>query len=168
MPKYTTYLDSDGDEHEFTVFIIHGRSEDWRKVERFIKDDLDYDAIVIKEVYTGDVLNKKVRRAIEASDCAVAIMSPDDRLANGKARTRQNVILEIGECRPVFRKLHKGTGVHGVVLLKEQSVDINEVSDLSGIEYLGYTEGFIETTFHKLRSALEDVYAAVDYSEEFK
>lgn len=76
MPKYTTYLDSDGDEHEFTVFIIHGRSEDWRKVERFIKDDLDYDAIVIKEVYTGDVLNKKVRRAIEASDCAVAIMSP--------------------------------------------------------------------------------------------
>lgn len=68
----------------------------------------------------------------------------------------------------MFRKLHKGTGVHGVVLLKEQSVDINEVSDLSGIEYLGYTEGFIETTFHKLRSALEDVYAAVDYSEEFK
>ncbi len=168
MAKYTTYLDSDGDEHEFTVFIIHGRSEDWRKVERFIKDDLDYDALVIKEAYTGDVLSKKVRRAIEESDCAVAIMSPDDRLSNGKARARQNVVLEIGECRPVFRRRHKGTGVHGVIILKEQSVDMNELSDLSGIEYLGYVDGYIETTFHKLRDALEAVYEAVDYSDEFE
>jgi len=49
MAKYRTYKDAEGNKVDFIVFIIHGRSEDWRKVERYINHDLNFRTIVLVE-----------------------------------------------------------------------------------------------------------------------
>jgi hypothetical protein len=53
MSKYRQFYDEDEDENvDFTVFIIHGRSTEVSKVERFIRDDLQFNAIVLQNSYS--------------------------------------------------------------------------------------------------------------------
>jgi predicted nucleotide-binding protein len=157
---YQTYIDEDNEEKEFTVFIIHGHSEDWRKVERYIKEHLKFNTIVLKEAFVGKVVFDKFRNAIwDKAECAVAILSPDDKMALGNYRARQNVLYEIGYCQAVFDSLsEEGYEYEPITILKEESIDIREVSDLLGIEILSYKNSQIENVFHILGTHLNNIY----------
>ena len=151
MSDYKTYIDDDGDEQEFTVFIIHGHSDDWKDVERYINKKLGFNTVVIKENYrAGETIIDKVEDAVwEECDCAVAILSPDDLTKDGKFLARQNVLFELGYAQGVYEREY-------VVILKEDSVAIN--SDLHGIVYIEYKKGNIQSVFHQLAEGLEEIY----------
>lgn len=55
MPKrFKTYYDeNDKDDVEFVVFIIHGHSKELHKLERFIKDDLGFNAKILQNDFSG-------------------------------------------------------------------------------------------------------------------
>jgi predicted nucleotide-binding protein len=95
MSKYRQFFDEEEKENvDFTVFIIHGRSQEVHKVERFIKDELLFNAVVLQNSFTGqNIINKFKDEIWNNASCAVAIMSPDDKLDNGNYRARQNVFL---------------------------------------------------------------------------
>lgn len=161
MARFRTYEDNDGDDVDFVVFIIHGRSEDWRKVERYINHELEFRTIVLKESYSGKNILEKFKDAIDKSDCAVAILTPDDAMADGGTRARQNVLFEAGYCMASFEQRYEDESdeyTPPVIILNERSIDFKEVSDLLGLDSLRYTNGTIETTFPQLRNALEGVY----------
>jgi predicted nucleotide-binding protein len=144
-----TYIDEDGDEVPFKVFITHGRSELWRQVERYINKNLDIDTVVLKEQYSGYTIVEKLEDEADECDCGIVIMTPDDKMENGSVRSRQNVIHEIGYLQGLF-------GRERVVILKEQAVEF--FSNNFGVEYIGFIGDKIDVTFHTLREALEEIY----------
>jgi predicted nucleotide-binding protein len=161
---------------DFTVFIIHGKSPETPKVNRFIKDELKFNTIILQDSYTGqNIIDKFKDKVWDHTSCAIAVMSPDDQLNNGNFRARQNVIFEIGYCSAVFDSYYNSNDEHDddenndydeddenhiepVIILKEHSIDMRDLSDLLGVEYLSYAQGTIETTFIHLRKALNALY----------
>ncbi|MCX6258979.1 MAG: nucleotide-binding protein [Bacteroidia bacterium] len=157
MSEYRTYINEDGEEKYFTVFIIHGHSDTWRNVERFINHSLNFKTVVlIEDNIPGKIIIDDLEENIEDCECAVAIMSKDDKIADNKYISRQNVLFEIGYCIGVFEERED------LVILKEKSVEIN--SDLYGLIYIPYSEDNIDSTFHKLAERLEEIYE--DYCDE--
>lgn len=159
MSKYRTYKDEEEDEADFIVFIIHGHSDDWRKVERYINHNLNFRTVVLLEDNnpSNTIIEDLEENINEMCDCAVAIMSPDDITADGKNRARQNVLFEIGYCFGFYNR-------EDVVILKEKSVEIN--SDLHGLIYIPYLKDNIDTTFHKLGERLEEIFESYENEEE--
>lgn len=104
MSRFKTYYDEDEEEDvEFVVFIIHRHSKELHKVERFIKDELGFNAIILQNNFSGKQILTKFQDAVWGkADCAIAIMSPDDKLDNGNYRPRQNVFYELGYCQGIF------------------------------------------------------------------
>jgi predicted nucleotide-binding protein len=159
MQRFKTYINEDGIEKEFTVLIIHGHSEDWRIVERHINKKLDYKTLVLKENYRpGETLIEKLEDAVlEECDCAVAIMTPDDQMADGSLRARQNVLYEIGFCHNAYDR-------DGVIILRENLTEI--MSDLHGLVTINYSKNHIEATFLKLEEGLDNIYEELkEYGE---
>lgn len=162
MPKrFKTYYNEDEDEDvEFTVFIIHGHSKELHKLEKFLKDDLKFNAVILQNDFSGRVILDRFQDAIwEEADCAIALMSPDDRLESGNYRARQNVFYELGYCQGVFHSYYGDDyNFEPVIIIKERSIDFRDVSDLLGLETLQYSDGEIESTFYKLGKYLNRIY----------
>ena len=150
------YLDG-GVELEFTVFISHGRSDLWRQVERYINKTIDMDTVVLKETYHGVTIIEKLRDEAENCECAVVIMTPDDEMADGSFRSRQNVIHEIGYLQALY-------GRQNVVILKEESVE--GFSNNSGIECIEFAGTSVSSIFHILNEALTALYDEFCEDEE--
>lgn len=146
------YIDDEGDEVPFIVFISHGSSELWRNVERYINKTLDMDTIVLKEQYRGCTIVEKLEDETQTGDCAVIVMTPDDKMENENFRSRQNVIHEIGYLQASY-------GRERVVILKERGVEF--FSNNFGVEYVSFTGNAIDVTFHTLREALDEIYEEV-------
>ena len=176
MGKYRQYYDeTEGEYFDFTVFIIHGKSPEIHKVERFIKDELNFNAIVLQDSFTGKNIIDKFRSEIwENASCAVAIMSPDDKLHDGNFRARQNVIFELGYCLGFFDAAYDDEDddddvddfTEPVIMIKEKSIDMRDLSDLLGVEYLEYAQGNIEIVFTKLRKVLNSLYEELGGEED--
>lgn len=169
MSKYRQFYDEDEKEDvDFTVFIIHGRSPEIHKIERFIKDELLFNAVILQNSYTGQNIIDKFKDEIwYNASCAIAIMSPDDRLDNGNYRARQNVFFELGYCSGFFDSLYDDDfNCEPIIILKEKNIDFQDVSDLLGIEYLSYSNGSIESTFHLLGKALNEIYYELGGEED--
>ena len=159
MAQHRTYEDIDYDDQEFTVFIAHGHSQDWRIIERLINKDLDFATVVIQEDYRpGDSISKKVEKGIRRCEAFVAIMSADDQMAEGNYRARQNVIYELGYARGVLKKKQ-------IILLVEKSVEVQ--SDISGLIYIPYKKDSVETVYRQLKDGLENIYDRFDENGEF-
>ncbi|MES2006329.1 MAG: TIR domain-containing protein [Bacteroidota bacterium] len=182
--RFRQYWDqNEENDVDFTVFIIHGKSLEIPKVERFIRDELKFNTIILQDSYTGrNIIDKFKEKVWDHASCAIAIMSPDDQLNDGNFRARQNVIFEIGYCSGVFDSYYNeneeddadnddddndsDSEVEPVIILKERSIDMRDLSDLLGVEYLEYKQGTIETTFIPIRKALNALYEELGGEEE--
>jgi predicted nucleotide-binding protein len=168
MKKYKRYKGLDGKMSEFSIFLIHGRSMDWKKVKDFIEDTLSFKVTVIIEEVGADTIISKLRKAIwKNSDCAIAIMSADDLMADNTKYARPNVLFEIGYTMGFFDHLYwEDDDLHPVLMLKEKETYIP--SDLAGIEYMEYNkiEG-IEKTFEPLSKYINKIFEQVkEYYKE--
>lgn len=154
---------------DFCVFIIHGRSPELHKVERFIQEELRFNTIVLQSSFTGKLILEKFKNDIQNNaSCAVAIMSPDDKPDNGNSRVRQNVFFEIGYCQGIFDSYYYEDDLENepVIIIKEKAIDFQDVSDLLGLEYLSYSDGNIDSTFYPLGKALNNLYKELGGKEK--
>lgn len=138
-----------------SVFISHGTSDDWMKVQSFIERDLGVKSIELaQEPNQGNTIISKLDSASESCCFAVVIMSGDDKNETGAVKVRENVMHEIGFFQGRY-------GIENVCLVYENGVSVP--SNLSGIVYLPYERGGIESVFHKLSKEIGSLKLPLRY-----
>lgn len=114
------------------VFIVHGKNDVMKlSVARFL-EQLDLIPIILHEQPNiGRTIIEKFERLSSDISFAIVLLSADDKMKNGEYRARQNVILELGY---FLARL----GRENVVVLYDDSIQIELPSDVSGILYEAY------------------------------
>lgn len=166
--KYRTYKNDKGKEEEFVVFLAHGHSKDWEKLDAYIRNKLHFNTIVSVNDFSGGIVLQKIKNAIwHRCDCAVAILSPDDKLVGGKKNARPNVIFELGYCMGFWDHYYwEEEKLEPVIIIKENSVELN--SDLNGMELIGYENNRISMVHAKLKQGLEGIYTQLNKQRKKK
>ena len=132
------------------VFISHGHSDGWLRVQPFIEKDVGLKTIELaQEPNTGRTIIEKLIDNAKLCDSAVIVMTGDDITQENEARVRENVMHEIG----FFQGLYGRTFV---ILLHEEEVNIP--TNLSGVAYVPFPKGHIEASFHVLQRELKAIY----------
>lgn len=132
------------------VFISHGHSNEWRKVQPYIEKDVYLPTIELaQEPNAGRTIIEKLIDNAERCDSAVIVMTGDDFTQQDESRVRENVMHEIG----FFQGLY---GRNFVILLHEEGVNIP--TNLSGVAYVPFPKDSIETSFHVLQCELKAIY----------
>ena len=129
-----------------TVFIGHGRSQQWRDLKDHLRDQHEYQ---VEDYEAGARAGHAVRdilsEMLENSSFAVLVMTAEDEAAEGKFRARQNVVHEAG--------LFQGKlGFSRAIAVVEDGVEV--FSNLDGIHQVRYSEGNIRETFGDVLAAL--------------
>lgn len=125
------------------VFIGHGRSKLWARLQLIIENDLglktvSYESEARANLSIVEILKKMLGQAT----FAVLLLTGEDETAEGGKRARQNVIHEAG----LFQGL---LGFEKVVILKQEGVE--EFSNIAGLQYISFTGENIEHTFYELK-----------------
>jgi predicted nucleotide-binding protein len=143
IPKKLTKKDIKGGK----VFIGHGRSKLWARVQLFLKDELGIDTFTFEsESRTSESIIQILEEFLSSSSFAILILTAEDETAEGTVRARQNVIHEAG--------LFQGRlGFDKVVLLKQENAE--ELSNLAGLQYIPFNEENIEQCFYELQRKLK-------------
>lgn len=129
------------------VFIGHGRSKHWARVQLFLKDELKLDTFTFEsESRTSESIIQILEEFLSTSSFAILVLTAEDETVDGKIRARQNVIHEAG--------LFQGRlGFDKVVLLKQDNTE--ELSNLAGLQYIPFNGGNVEQTFYELQRKLK-------------
>ena len=129
-----------------TVFIGHGRDEQWRELKDHLHEKHDY-PIEAYEVgaRTGHGIRDVLEAMLDRSSFAVLVMTAEDEDAAGKMHARPNVIHETGlfQGRLGFTK--------AMVLLEEGT---SEFSNIHGINQVRFARGQIASTFGEVLATL--------------
>jgi len=131
-----------------TIWLIHGGgSQIWLEIGKFIEHDLK-----LRYVEFSDLTSKRffvaerVQTMVGASELAIAVMSSEDKTAEGKMRARQNVIHEIGLAQGVL-------GWDRVLLLREKGIE--DFTNMAGLVYVSYNREDLQACFSELRSQID-------------
>lgn len=129
------------------VFIGHGRSQLWARLQVFLKDELKIDTLSFEsESHTSETIVNILDGFLNKASFAILIMTAEDETADGKIRARQNVIHEAG--------LFQGRlGFDRVVILKQNGVE--EFSNIAGLQYIPFQDTNIEQAFYELQRKLK-------------
>jgi predicted nucleotide-binding protein len=134
------------------IFLSHGRAPDWRQVQSFIERDVDIPTLELaQEANGGSTIMEKLERGAAQCDSAVIVMTGDDADIDGQARTRENVMHEIGY-------FHGRYGRSRVILLHEDGVSIP--TNLAGVVYVPFPKGLITAVEGTLARELRALYGA--------
>lgn len=129
------------------VFIGHGRSKLWARVQLFLKDELNIETFTFEsESRASESIIQVLEEFLANSAFAILILTAEDETNDGKIRARQNVIHEAG--------LFQGRlGFDKVVLLKQDITE--ELSNLAGLQYIPFNGENIEQSFYELQRKLK-------------
>lgn len=129
------------------IFIGHGRSKLWARLQLFLKDDLNLTTLTFEdESRTSESIINVLNEFLDNSSLAILVMTAEDETAEGKSRARQNVIHEAG--------LFQGRlGFDKVIILKQDSIE--EFSNIAGLQYIPFTGDNIEQCFYELQRKLK-------------
>lgn len=137
--------------NESRVFISHGRSTDWMKVQAYIDKDIGLQTIELAQAFNGGMtIIEKLEANSRRCNSAVIVMTGEDCLNEVDIRVRENVMHEIGF-------FHGAYGRKAVILLHEEGVSIP--SNLAGIVYIPFPSGTIEASFYVLHRELKYLYS---------
>ncbi len=125
------------------VFIGHGRSKLWARVQIFLNDDLSIKTLTFEdESRTSETILNVLSEFLEKSSFAILVMTAEDETSDGKYRARQNLIHEAG--------LFQGRlGFDKVIILKQDGVE--EFSNVAGLQYIPFSSDNIEQCFYELQ-----------------
>jgi len=125
------------------IFIGHGRSKLWARVQIYLRDDLHLKTIAFEdESRTGETIINILEGFLNKASFAVLIMTAEDETNNGQTRARQNVIHEAG--------LFQGRlGFDKVIILRQDGVE--EFSNIAGLQYIPFAKDNIEQCFYELQ-----------------
>jgi predicted nucleotide-binding protein len=125
------------------IFIGHGRSKLWARLQVFLKDDLNLETLTFEdESRTSESIINILDEFLDNSSLAILVMTAEDETAEGNSRARQNVIHESG--------LFQGRlGFDKVIILKQDGLE--EFSNIAGLQYIPFTDDNIEQCFYELQ-----------------
>ncbi|MGJ1334204.1 TIR domain-containing protein [Sphingobacterium siyangense] len=125
------------------IFIGHGRSKLWARLQIFLKEDLSLQTLVFEdESRTSESIINILDEFLNNSSFAILVMTAEDETADKKARARQNVIHEAG--------LFQGRlGFDKVIILKQDGLE--EFTNIAGLQYIPFTGDNIEQAFYELQ-----------------
>ena len=125
------------------VFIGHGRSKLWARLQVFLKDDLNLKTLTFEdESRASESIINILSEFLDKSSIAILVMTAEDETVEGKSRARQNVIHEAG--------LFQGRlGFDKVVILKQDGLE--EFSNIAGLQYIAFKGDNIEQCFYDLQ-----------------
>lgn len=129
------------------IFIGHGRSKLWSRLQVFIKDELNLNTLYFEsESRTSESITSILEEFLNKTSLAILVFTAEDETIEGKVRARQNVIHEAG--------LFQGRlGFDKVIILKQEGLE--EFSNVSGLQYIPFSEDNIEQTFYELQRKLK-------------
>lgn len=129
------------------IFIGHGRSRLWARVQVFLEHDLGLRTINYEaESRIGESIAPILEQFLDQAAFAVLLLTAEDETTQGMKRARQNVVHEIG--------LFQGKlGFRKVVLLQQDGIE--EFSNVAGLQYLPFEGDKIESAFYELRRVLQ-------------
>jgi predicted nucleotide-binding protein len=129
------------------IFLGHGRSKLWARLQIFIKDDLNLQTLTFEdESRTSESIVNILAEFLDNSSLAILVMTAEDETSEGKTRARQNVIHEAG--------LFQGRlGFDKVIILKQEGVE--EFTNIAGLQYIPFTGENIEQCFYELQRKLK-------------
>jgi len=78
------------------VFISHGRSNQWYKVQTYLERDLKIPTLELaQEPILGRTILQKLNEESDKCGVAIIVMTGDDLISDGEIRARENVMHEI-------------------------------------------------------------------------
>ncbi|WP_188508098.1 TIR domain-containing protein [Parapedobacter pyrenivorans] len=129
------------------IFISHGLSKEWFKVQSHLEKDLGYQTIELaQQPNHGRTILHKLAEEAQRCQIAIIIMTGDDKFENSEIRARENVLHEIGFFQGKL-------GLEKVVLLHEEGVSIP--SNIHGLVYIAFPKDTVEATFGALNRELK-------------
>lgn len=132
------------------VFISHGRSKEWYKVQAYIEKDIKIPTLELaQEANLGRTVLQKLNEESDKCSYAVIVMTGDDDIGYGKPRARENVMHEIG----LFQGKY---GLQNICLLYEEGTNIP--SNIHGLVYIPFPKNYVEATFGALNRELKTVF----------
>jgi predicted nucleotide-binding protein len=132
---------------EACVFIGHGRSKLWARLQLFLQNDLGLKTITYESVSrVGESIVPVLESMLRQATFAVLVLTTEDETAEGGKRARQNVVHEAG--------LFQGQlGFPRAILLQQSGLE--DFSNVAGLQYIGFEGENIETTFWELQRVLK-------------
>lgn len=129
------------------VFLGHGRSLLWHKVERYLEKDKKVPVEAWEsESHTGEQVVAVLESFLITSTFAVLLVTGEDATAVGTVRARQNVIHEVG--------LFQGKlGFRKVALLVQEGTE--DFSNIHGLQTILFPDQRIEAAFPELEKVLK-------------
>lgn len=130
-----------------TVFLGHGRSEEWRKISDYLQRKLSLDYEEFNRSSTAGIVTvDRLSEMLDKSSFALLIMTAEDQQADGTIHPRDNVVHEAG--------LFQGKlGFNRAIVLLENGCQ--EFSNIHGLGYIPFPAGKIEACFHEVQAVLE-------------
>ena len=129
------------------IFIGHGRSKLWARLQIHLKDDLNLKILSYEsESRTSETIINILDDFLNKASYAILILTAEDETSDGGIRARQNVIHEAG--------LFQGRlGFNQVVLLKQDKTE--DFTNIDGLQYISFNGDKIEQTFYELDRTLK-------------
>ena len=131
---------------EPSIFIGHGRSNQWRDLKDHLSDKHEYKIIAYETgARAGHTIRDILDEMLSHSSFAILVMTAEDELEGGKMQARPNVIHETG--------LFQGKlGFSRAIVLLEEGAE--EFSNLFGIQQIRYRKSNIKETFGDVLATL--------------
>jgi predicted nucleotide-binding protein len=143
----------------FQVAIMHGGSNAWRSVERWVSE-AGFKPRVLKKEHSARVIFERLRNSIwKDIHCVIVIFSEDEEMSEGVFRARQNVVFEMGYCFGAFDSLDDDgvyTAEDAIIFLKESGVELFEV--IQGLTYIEYKSNTLARKRNTVKASLEMAY----------
>jgi PAS domain S-box-containing protein len=132
-------LSSQSDKSELSVFIGHGRNDQWSELKDHLHEQHHFHILSYEiGARTGRTINVILEQLLTLSRFAVLVLTAENIHVNGSYHARENVIHELG--------LFQGRlGCKSVIILSEEDVD--DFSNISGIHQLRFQRGHIREAF---------------------
>ena len=129
------------------VFIGHGRSKLWARLQVFIKDELGIETVYYEsESRVGESIVPILEKMLDQSTFAVLLLTTEDQTEEGTRRARQNVIHEAG--------LFQGKlGFDKAILLVQRGLE--GFTNIDGLQHISFSDDNIEGTFYQLHRAMK-------------
>jgi predicted nucleotide-binding protein len=129
------------------VFIGHGRSQLWARLQLFLQNDLKLKTVSFEsQTRVGESIVPVLESMLDQATFAILVLTAEDETAEGTRRSRQNVVHEAG--------LFQGRlGFPRGILL--QQAGLEDFSNVDGLQYIGFDGEKIESTFWELQRVLK-------------
>lgn len=152
-PPSNSQIKTEGD----YIFIGHGHSNEWLKLEKFLKDRLNLEVEEFDgKPPAGFTVKERLEQMLVSSRFAFLVLTAEDEIVDAKRedeqektriQARMNVIHEAGLFQGRF-------GFDRAIILLEQGCE--EFSNIHGLVHIPFPKNNITAAFEEIRRVLED------------